>query len=473
MKDWLRPSLLRRTVLTLLATLVLVWVVLSLKDYWVFKSQVSNREALGQAPRTLIQSLDGFDTEQARWAMLAADRQYNALRRNADPQAEGALLFQLNRVDGTPETGGAASAGATTGTLVYRSAPASELPDLLRVAADAQQVWHQGRPYWPVVQQDHGWRMALWIPAMADGTALAHIGLDVLAYVLLALPLVVLPMVWAVWRGLLPLRTLVSRMGQRTHNDLSPLQEPTGYAELAPLVEAFNTLLGRARHQREREQAFVQDAAHELKTPLAVVAAQAHVLATAPHPQARAQALQALEQGVERASHQVSQLLALAALEHSATGLAEPSDVVDLTRQLLIDMAPLAERRGVDMSLDSPDTLADTLDVQAFRSILDNLLKNALVHCPPGSSVEVTLARSGTQIHLRVADNGPGIARADRARVFDRFYRAAAPTAPGSGLGLAIVQRAAERMQAQVVVEDGLGGRGVAFGLRWQTHTDN
>lgn len=461
MTRWLRPSLLRRTVLTLLATLVLVWVVLSLKDYWVFKNQVSNREALGKTTRTLIQSLDGFDTEQARWAMLAADRQYNALRRNADPQAEGALLFQLNRTDGTE------------GTLVYRSAPASELPDLLGVAADAQQVWHQGRPYWPVVQQDHGWRMALWIPAMADGTALAHIGQDVLAYVLLALPLVVLPMVWAVWRGLLPLRTLVSRMGQRTHNGLSPLQEPTGYAELAPLVEAFNTLLGRARHQREREQAFVQDAAHELKTPLAVVAAQAHVLATAPHPQARAQALQALEQGVQRASHQVNQLLALAALEHSAPSPAEPTDVVDLTRQLLIDMAPLAERRGVDMSLDSPDTLTDTLDVQAFRSILDNLLNNALVHCPPGSTVEVTLAHSGTQIHLRVADNGPGIARADRARVFDRFYRAAAPTAPGSGLGLAIVQRAAERMQAQVVVEDGLGGRGVAFGLRWKTHTDN
>ncbi len=458
MKGWLPPSLLRRTVLTLLATLVLVWVVLSLKDYWVFKSQVSNREALGQTTRTLIQSLGGFDTEQARWAMLAADRQYNALRRSADPQAEGALLFQLNHTDGT---------------LVYRSDPASTLPDLLGVATDAQKVWYLGRPYWPVVVQDHGWRMALWIPAMADGTALAHIGLDVLAYVLLALPLVVVPMVWAVWRGLLPLRALVSRMGQRTHNDLSPLQEPTGYAELAPLVGAFNTLLGRARHQREREQAFVQDAAHELKTPLAVVAAQAHVLATAPHPQARAQALQALEQGVQRASHQVSQLLALAALEHSAPSPAELTDVVDLARQLLIDMAPLAERQGVDMSLASPDTLADTLDVQAYRSILANLLKNALVHCPPGSAVEVRLARSGTQTQLRVADNGPGIAQAERAKVFDRFYRAAAPTVPGSGLGLAIVQRAAERMQAKVAVEDGLGGHGVAFNLSWKTHTDH
>lgn len=473
LKKWFGPSLLRRTVVTLLAALLLVWVVLSLKDYRAFKQDVQARESLGKLTQTVLASIEGFDAAQARATLLAADRQFNALRRQNEPQAPGALLFQLSRADGA---------------LVYRSAAPANLPDLLQ-PLDAAQVEHQGQRYWPVLQHNAQWRLAVWVPVMTDGAALRLIGLDVLGYVLLALPLVLLPMVLAVWQGLRPLRRLAQRTAQRPQGDLSPLQEPTGYAELAPLVDAFNALLERARLQREREQAFVQDAAHELKTPLAVVAAQAHVLASAHSPEQRHAALQALEQGVQRASHQVNQLLTLAALEHPAPDAPRRIDLVDAVRDLLIELEPLARRRGTELTLQAPDQLFDTVDAQALRSVLVNLVRNAIVHGGAAGEVVVCLAQEQakedskadskegaqgmaqameqTQLVLAVSDNGPGIAASERERVFQRFYRAADTGAPGSGLGLAIVQRAAQRLGAGVQIEDGPGGRGVTVRLRW------
>lgn len=452
MKRWLRPSLLRRTVLTLLAALVLVWAVLSLKEYWVFKRDLHDSESVGRMTRTVLDSLKGFNEEQAWWALRAVDRQFNELRRHAEPQAPGALLFQLSRTDGTP---------------IYHPDGAGPLPDL-RPSAGLRQLTHKGVGYWPVVQEDARWRLAVWVPVMADGTALALIGADVLGYVLLALPFVLLPMVLAVWQGLRPLRALTRQIGQRSPDDLSPLHEPTGYAELAPLVDASNALLARARHQREVEQAFVQDAAHELKTPLAVVAAQAHVLATAQSHEQRGAALKALELGVQRASHQVNQLLTLAALEYAAPNIPRPTDLVDTVRDVLIELEPLARRRGSELTLQAPDRLMDRVDVEALRSVLVNLVRNAIQHGAEAGTVEVSLERDQDMVSLRVGDDGPGIPVAERERVFDRFYRAASTPATGSGLGLAIVVRAARRLNASVQIADGLQGRGVDLVVRWR-----
>lgn len=451
MKRWWGPSLLRRIVLTMLAALLLVWVALSLKDYWTFKQDVRSRESLGRVTQSILDSLQGFDPPQAQAALRAADRVYNDLRRHAEPQAGGALLFRLSRLDGA---------------LVYVSPSASGLPDLAE-QGNPERVSFQGMDHWPVVRQNTQWRLAVWVPVMEDGAAFARIGQDVLGYVLLALPLVLLPLGLAVWLGLRPLNSLSQRIALRRPEDLSPLREPTGYAELAPLVEAFNALLERARRRRDTEQAFVQDAAHELKTPLAVVAAQAHVLAGAQDGAQRATALQALEQGVQRASHQVNQLLTLAALEHADTVQPCQTDLVALAREVLIELEPLTRDRRVELVLQSPDGLSHPVDVQALRSVLVNLVRNAIQHGAAGGTVTVALDRSAGAIRLAVSDDGPGIPVAERERVFDRFYRAEGACASGSGLGLAIVQRAAQRLQARVGIEDGPGGRGVTVLLHF------
>lgn len=450
-RPWFGPSLLRRTVVTLLAALLLVWVVLSLKDYVAFKRDVQALESLGRVTQTVLDSLQDFDAAQARAALLAADRQFNELRRQNEPQAPSALLFQLNRADGT---------------LVYRTAGPGSLPDLM-VTGSPMQVDHLGMRYWPVVRDNAHWRLAVWVPAMSDRTAIGLIGMDVLSYLLLALPFVVVPMVLAVWQGLRPLRRLAQRTAQRPHDDLSPLQEPTGYAELAPLVEAFNALLERARQQREREQAFVQDAAHELKTPLAVVTAQAHVLATARNDEQRGAALQALEQGMQRASHQVNQLLTLAALDHVAPRSLQRVDLVETARDTLIELEPLAQKRAMELTLQSPEQLLDRVDAEAFRLVLSNLVRNAIQHGATAGAVEVHLHRHRDMVCLQVCDDGPGIPVAERERVFDRFYRAAPAGTSGSGLGLAIVKRASQRLGADLQVADGPGGRGARLQLTW------
>lgn len=451
-RRWFGPSLLRRTVVTLVAALLLVWVVLSLKDYAAFKRDVQALESLGRVTQTVLDSLQGFDAPQARAALVAADRQFNELRRQNELHAPGALLFQLNQTDGA---------------LVYRSAAPKALPDLMMTDTQGQ-VEHQGMSYWPMVRANANWRLAVWVPVMADRTAIGLIAMDVLSYLLLALPFVVVPLVLAVWQGLRPLRQLAQRTALRPHDDLSPLKEPTGYAELAPLVEAFNAMLERARQQHAREQAFVQDAAHELKTPLAVVAAQAHVLATAPSDGERSTALRALEHGLQRASHQVNQLLTLAALDHGTPQLSQSIDLVEAVRDVMIELEPLARRRGTDLTLEAPDQLVDRLDVDALRSVLVNLVRNAIQHGAEAGTVEVSLQRELDRVSLRVSDDGPGIPLAERERVFDRFYRAASTTSSGSGLGLAIVVRAAHRLNARVQIADGANGRGVALVVWWR-----
>lgn len=458
MRHWLRPSLLRRTVLTLLVAFVLVWGVLSFKDYLSFKRDVQARDSLGRVTRTVLDSLQGLDASQARWSMLTADRQFNALRLQTEPDAPGALLFQLSDRDGA---------------LVYRSEGHGALPDLM-TAVDVGQVEHAGMTYWPVMLEDGRWRLAIWVPAMQDTTALVRIGQELLGYLLLALPFVVLPLVLAVWQGLRPLRRLAVQVGQRSHSDLSALQEPTGYAELAPLVGAFNELLARARQHRVREQAFVQDAAHELKTPLAVIAAQAHVLAHSEDAQARAESLQALERGVRRVSRQVEQLLALSVLDGGGPCRWERLDLAELTRELMVELAPMAEAQGVDMGLDAPDTMPVVAEAAALRSILGNLLGNALLHGGSGGRIEVALGGGERgAVWLVVADNGPGIPEDERERVFERFQRGATPGGSGSGLGLSIVRQAAERMGARLALEPGIDGRGLAVRVSWTPPPDS
>jgi signal transduction histidine kinase len=450
MKHWLGPSLLRRTVLALLAALVLVWLVLSLKDFWTFKQDVRDLESFRKVVRATLNSLEGLDVPQARVALLAADRQYNEMRRNAETSATGSLRLQLRSVDGS---------------AVYES-EGMPLPDAAGSNASGE-IEVQGTRHWVVVQEDAHWRLAVWVPVMSDATAIALIGKDILGYLLLALPFVVVPMALAVWLGLRPLRSLTQQIARRPPDDLAPLLEPTGYAELAPLVEAANVLMERSRRQRDLELSFVQDAAHELKTPLAVVAAQAHVLAHAQDDVQRHAALNALESGVQRASHQVNQLLTLAALDHATHKPQQTIDLVEMARETLIELEPFASERGVNLALQSSERLEESVDEDALRQILVNLVRNAIQHGADGGSVDVLLDRQEATVTVKVVDNGPGIPAHQRAAVFERFYRADSARTSGSGLGLAIVQRAAQRLGATVSIEEGRGGRGAVFVIAW------
>ena len=125
----------------------------------------------------------------------------------------------------------------------------------------------------------------------------------------------------------------------------------------------------------------------------------------------------------------------------------------------------MAYGRGVELVLQSPDRLMRWVDEQALRSVLVNLVRNAIQHGAHGGTVTIALQPSTDAVRLAVSDDGPGIPVAERGRVFDRFYRAEGARSPGSGLGLAIVQRAALRLRARLRIDDGPNGRGITVEL--------
>ncbi|QPF75624.1 two-component sensor histidine kinase [Roseateles sp. DAIF2] len=267
--------------------------------------------------------------------------------------------------------------------------------------------------------------------------------------------------------GLRPLAQLAQRIARRPAGELAPVQVDRLYTETAPLVSALNGLLLRESQRLEAERRFLADAAHELRTPLAAVNAQAHLLLAERAEALRAEAALALREGVARVSHLLAQLLTLARAEDGVR--VQPPELLDasaLLRERVAQLAPLARQRTIELVLEAPQRVTAQLERSGFCSIVDNLVDNAIRYTPNGGRVEVRL-QAAAGLTLTVLDNGRGIPPEQRERVLERFYRAPGTTEQGTGLGLAIVKRLAERGGAGLSFIDGLDGRGIGLRLQW------
>ena len=262
---------------------------------------------------------------------------------------------------------------------------------------------------------------------------------------LLALPLLLLALAVGLERVLRPLRRLSAELEGRAADDLRPLDMQDLPADLRPLVAATNAQFARVATLLERERRFTSDAAHELRTPLAVLQAQwdAALLSAdgAPLPEP----LRRLGEGLARMSRLVTQLLLLSRVEHRESAAPRrPIDWSALVGETFTDALPLAERRGVELACEDcvPGTERFPLqgDAPLLAALLRNLLDNALRHSPRGGQVSL---RFGAD-RLEVLDDGPGVPSEQLSRLGDRFYRPPGETQPGSGLGLSIVRRIAD-----------------------------
>ncbi|TDF64318.1 HAMP domain-containing sensor histidine kinase [Cupriavidus sp. L7L] len=303
-------------------------------------------------------------------------------------------------------------------------------------------------------------------PMSARRTLAARMALRTVAPLLLLLPL----LGWLVWmavgRGLRPLREIAAEVRARDATTLAPLALRQMPDEIAPLSAALNQLLARLSHAIDTQRAFVADAAHALRTPLAALQLQAQLVERADSGAARDEALAKLRQGLERLTHLVTQLLTLARQEPgAATPPHEPVALRALATGVVAELAQAALDRDIDLGVDG-DADADAApaivhgDADALRILLTNLLDNALAYIPAGSRVDVQVARGsdGRSVELVVSDNGPGIPAGERERVFDRFYRVPEAPTGGSGLGLAIVAEIAQSHGARVALEDARPG---------------
>ncbi|MFO1226698.1 sensor histidine kinase [Roseateles sp.] len=432
-----RPTLLRRIVLALVLAFSLVGLVLLGLDFLEFQQGMDTKPGVQVLADALAASIEDLSaTEDARLVVRARERETNRLRRSGGV-LPGDVVFELAHGDGA---------------VVYTSV-GSPFPSSIT--------------HWVATAKAGPWQVRLAEPRLADSTVLGWLGKDMLASLLIAFPLVLLPLWVAVHRGLRPLRSLTQAVAQRPAHDLSPLADLPPQEDLRSLAEAFNDLLERLRQQRQADRELVQDAAHELRTPMAVVSAQAHLLAQAGSDEARAQAASALQSALQRASHLSQQLLTLATLDKGSLAPADALDLAALIQTQLATLAPQALARGLELSLDAPDSLLTRGERAAYESILLNLVDNALRYVPSGGHIEVSLRAQPDGLWLRVDDDGPGLSAPERSQAFQRFWRGPqGDGVSGSGLGLAIVQEACRRLGARVELQTGLGGRGLGVAVR-------
>tara|TARA_R100001369_G_scaffold8045_3_gene19613 strand:- start:85870 stop:87198 length:1329 start_codon:yes stop_codon:yes gene_type:complete len=362
----------------------------------------------------------------------ALQRARDSDKRFAGHRYESKLAFQLWEDD----------------RLLLRSASAPETP-----------LAQQPIGYSTLTVGVHDWRVyVLEVPGSSNrvvvseredvrGELIRAVALRTLLPDLIGLPLLTALLWWSIGWGLVPLSRMAEQIRNRDPHNLQPLTLSPLPQELDTIAGALNRLLERIRIMRVREKRFIADAAHELRTPLAVLDLHAQNALTADNIEDRQEALNHLRGGVARATRLVTQLLTLARLEPEEESQPEyrTSQLLSEVRETLAKLSPLAAEREQQLLLNA-DEQADWSILEepgAIETLVQNLVGNAIQHSPNQSVISITLATTPHCFQLTVDDQGPGIPINERKKVIERFQRAG-PSA-GSGLGLSIVERLIKR----------------------------
>jgi two-component system sensor histidine kinase TctE len=292
---------------------------------------------------------------------------------------------------------------------------------------------------------------SLWLQAMVQ---------QVMTIALVALLLIV-----GLQHAMRPLLRLRDAVLARRPGSARPLEIDAMPGELTPLVAAINEYARRLELHNEVQQAFLQNAAHQLRTPLTLLTTQVSYAVRTPETESRTESLAAIRRTVQQATHLVNQLLTLSAAQAQAPEEAKaPRERFDeVVRQVIEQMAGRAQAKDIDLGFEMSGEDARVVGhAVILREIATNLIDNAIRYTQPGGVVTSRIDSSGDAVLLTVEDNGPGIPVPERARVFERFYRLHDTDSDGCGLGLAIVQEFTARVGGRVALRTPASGRGVA-----------
>lgn len=262
-------------------------------------------------------------------------------------------------------------------------------------------------------------------------------------------------LVWAaIGFGLKPLQQLASRIKKITPTKLTPIEMSYVPEELAPVKTALNGLLMEIDVLMAREKRWIADAAHELRTPLSILRVHAQNVASAENDLEREHSLNQLVVGVDRSTRIVSQLLALARLEHQKEVSKETVDVLSISRAMIAEILPLAWKKDIEISLDVNDALNWCCLVEAshVEILLQNLISNAIKFSPNGSTIQIYWKQNLGCIELTVVDSGKGVTQGDKQRLSERFFRSG--EAEGAGLGLSIVKNIIDKYKGHMSFQD-------------------
>ncbi len=455
----MRPSLLRRMIAAQGLTMLLAWLLLIgviIGQLAWSKKEIWDKDVELMATSMAVLLKDEPDPSRLR---LQGERLHQVFR-------DMSLTTGLIRPD---EYGGIHQVFDRQGRLLARSATAPEAPLVPLVPG-----FHDG------LFQDRKWRVFVKIE---DGTGLRVLAGQPksLAYLVVwrslrqELPLqivtglaIVSLFTWlVVRRAVKPIDELAQAVEARDPGDLRPLEGFRELRETQPLIAALNRLFRRVDELLASQRRFVADAAHELRTPLAVIGAQAHVLRHASEGAQRESARKDLQAGVARAEQLVGQLLSVARLDDPAQALEPtPLDLARLARGRAALLGSEASAKGQTLVYEGPDSLPWAGDEAVLVSALDNLLMNAMRYTPEDGHIVLRTRKTTEGVEVEVEDDGPGIPEAFRETIFERFRRLPGSPGTGSGLGLAIVRQAVERHGGRVRLAGGRGGKGLRAVIR-------
>lgn len=291
-----------------------------------------------------------------------------------------------------------------------------------------------------------------------------RIAQDDLYIMLLTFPLSGL-LIWIIiGRGLDSLDRVAKEVANRAPSHLEPVNIEAIPEEIKPVIDELNHLFYRLKEAFEREKRFAADAAHELRTPLAALKAQAQVALNTSDMNEKNMALQKLLASVNRSTHIVQQLLTMSKLVPEAANINDLDEInlAKIAREILAMLAPSAVEKSIELAFEHDEsTPTFPGNPTAISILIRNLVDNAIRYCKERGHVIVKVYHEKNTVILAVQDNGPGIPNELQARVFERFFRVLGNKGTGSGLGLAIVQQICALHNAEIVLDSPHHGTGL------------
>ena len=283
---------------------------------------------------------------------------------------------------------------------------------------------------------------------------------------LIALPLMILLTVWITYRAMRPVKTLSASLGKRRSDDLSPLDGEDVPSEIQGFVTAINQLLQRTGENIRRQQRFIADAAHELRSPLTALSLQAERLTKLPQSDEAREQTGLILQSIQRNRHLLEQLLTHARAQGSETqrNLTNISLQAQF-RRVLQELMPLALDKQQDIGVAVENDLRIRADDTEIYTLIKTFTDNAIRYTPAGGRIDIGFSETPTTLTIWVEDDGPGIPAAERSRVTDAFYRILGTEQQGTGLGLSIADAIAKRYGGKLILAD---SRNFAHGLLMQ-----
>jgi two-component system sensor histidine kinase QseC len=300
----------------------------------------------------------------------------------------------------------------------------------------------------------------------ARNEIIGKVGKNMLAPLAVALPALALLIWLGIRRAMGPLRLLNRQVEDRAPANLAPVELVNSPTEVTPLVRSLNRLFARVRQSIENERRFTADAAHELRTPLAALRAQAQVARGSTDDAARRRALENVIEGCDRASHLVQQLLTLARLEPESFKLEIGTcDVRTVLQRVIADLAQSAVAKDVEIELEDGPRVGVAGEQRLLEVLFRNLIDNAVRYSGSRSTVRVGAHCVDARAIVTVADDGRGVPRQEIELLGRRFHRVTGSEAGGSGLGLSIAKRIAELHGGTIAFEEGRAGVGLAVNV--------